>query len=160
MIEEKEKFWIAFLHKGIDIHPIQIGPIDQEAYNRAVADLVPKFKLTVDDLKKYSKTYVTVPEWLEIAIKAYIAQNEKDTVPKTPGSYSENINLRDSSIHFAFEPDPDYAECSMDLADSADTYQVTLRDGKFVNGRIFFSSLDDIEEFANELLKFAGRHKK
>ena len=77
MMGYTEDLYVAFLHEAINIQPIQIGPIDQEPYKRAVAALVSEFKLTVDDLKKYSKIYRSVPEWLENAIKAYINQNQK-----------------------------------------------------------------------------------
>ena len=84
-------------------------------------------------------------------------------IPQTPGAYSEEIKLNDSTAFFSFEPDPDYSDhVSIKVQDEdfrKDTFSVGLKHGGFEDGQIFFSSLQDMEDFANEILNFVKRHR-
>lgn len=82
-------------------------------------------------------------------------------VPKTPGSTYEEINAEDCAYFFAFEPDPDYAgtSVSIDHADRADCYNAGIKRNGHEEGSIFFTSLQEMENFANQLLDYVRRHK-
>lgn len=79
----------------------------------------------------------------------------------TPGSSYEEVSTADSTMFFAYEPDPDYGPGARAGHDgAAESYLVGVRHDGREDGTIFFASLERVETFARELLAYAKRHRK
>ena len=80
--------------------------------------------------------------------------NHEDIVPKSKDSRYETMEGEKVTSYFAFEPDPDMeggpVSFCVDVKTKSDP----------VNGTLFFSSLEEIEECANILLDYVRKHKK
>jgi hypothetical protein len=79
--------------------------------------------------------------------------DQNDMVPKSKGSRYEIMEGENVRAHFAFEPDPEYSG-------GRDSFCIDVQTVNDPDGCMFFSSLDEIEEFADQLKEYVRAHRK